>query len=115
LAPFTEPRGDASRHELLSEMTSTVSSVFLGLTVGCAQCHDHKYDGIPMKDFYRLKAFFATVQIPRPLAGDTFQIGGPLPAAFYRKGEKEWAEKLTARRQADMVEARSALHELDRR
>ena len=34
LAPFTEPRGDASRHEMLSEMTSTVSSVFLGLTVG---------------------------------------------------------------------------------
>ena len=34
LAPFTEPRGDRTRHELLSEMTSTVSSVFLGLTMG---------------------------------------------------------------------------------
>ena len=33
LAPFTEPRGDESRHEMLSEMTTTVSSVFLGLTV----------------------------------------------------------------------------------
>ena len=49
LAPFTEPRGDETRHELLSEMTSTVSSVFLGLTVGCAKCHDHKYDGIPTR------------------------------------------------------------------
>jgi hypothetical protein len=93
LAPFTEPRGDESRHELLSEMTSTVSSVFLGLTVGCAKCHNHKYDPIPTEDFYRLKAFFATVQIPPPLRGDGFQIGGPTPAAFYRKGEADWAKK----------------------
>ena len=93
LAPFTEPRGDESRHEMLSEMTSTVSSVFLGLTVGCAKCHDHKYDPIPTEDFYRLKAFFATVQIPPPLRGDGFQIGGPTPAAFYRQGEAAWAQQ----------------------
>ena len=68
LAPFTEPRGEEDRHVLLSEMTSTVGSVFLGLTVGCAQCHDHKYDLLPTRDFYRLKAFFSAVQIdpPRP-------------------------------------------------
>lgn len=103
LAPFTEPRGDESRHELLSEMTSTVSSVFLGLTVGCAKCHDHKYDPIPIEDFYRMKAFFATVQIPPPLRGDAFQIGGPTPTAFYREGEAEWATKKTRelRSQAD--------------
>ena len=96
LAPFTEPRGDETRHELLSEMTSTTASVFLGLTVGCAKCHDHKYDGIPTKDFYRMKAFFNTVQIMPPERGDAFQIGGSLPAEFYRKGEKEWAAKKRA-------------------
>ena len=90
LAPFTEPRGDETRHEMLSEMTSTVSSVFLGLTVGCAKCHDHKYDNIPTRDFYRMKAFFATIQLMPPERGDGLQIGGPLPAAWYRKGEKEW-------------------------
>jgi hypothetical protein len=92
LAPFTEPRGDETRHEMLSEMTSTVSSVFLGLTVGCAKCHDHKYDKIPTKDFYRMQAFFNTVQIAPPERGDAFQIGGPMPADFYRQGEKQWAE-----------------------
>lgn len=91
LAPFTEPRGDETRHEMLSEMTSTVSSVFLGLTVGCSKCHDHKYDQIPTKDFYRMKAFFNTVQLMPPERGDAFQIGGSLPASFYRKGEAEWA------------------------
>ena len=92
LAPFTEPRGDETRHEMLSEMATTVSSAFLGLTVGCAKCHDHKYDPIPTKDFYRLKAFFNTVQLMPPERGDAYQIGGSLPAAFYRQGEAEWAE-----------------------
>ena len=114
LAPFTEPRGDASRHELLSEMTATVNSVFLGLTVGCAQCHDHKYDRIPTKDFYRMKAFFSTVQLQRPLPGDSFQLSGPLPAGFYRKGEKEWAAKLTDQRTAEIKEAQAVAAELER-
>ena len=93
LAPITEPRGERSRHELLTEMTSTVSSVFLGLTAGCAQCHDHKYDPIPIRDFYRLKAFFSTVYMAPARSGDIFQIGGPQPAEFYRPGEKEWADR----------------------
>lgn len=114
LAPFTEPRGDASRHELLSEMTSSVGSIFLGLTVGCAQCHDHKYDGIPIEDFYRMKAFFATVQIPRPLPKDVFQIGGPISADFYRTGEKEWADKSISERQSELTQVQAALAELDR-
>ena len=104
LAPFTEPRGDETRHEMLSEMTSTVGSVFLGLTVGCAKCHDHKHDEIPTADFYRMKAFFATIQIPPPERGDAYQIGGPIPAEFYRKDEREWADsqrrKLTANAKA---------------
>ncbi|MBC8290839.1 MAG: DUF1549 domain-containing protein, partial [Planctomycetes bacterium] len=109
LAPFTEPRGDETRHELLSEMTSTVSSVFLGLTAGCAKCHDHKYDNIPTKDFYRLKAFFSTVSLPRPEPGDGFQIGGSLNAPFYRKGEVAWA---AARRAEIRREAANAKQEL---
>ncbi|QDT22926.1 DUF1549 and DUF1553 domain-containing protein [Gimesia chilikensis] len=46
------------RHTLLNEMTSTVGSVFMALQLGCAQCHDHKYDPISTFDFYRLRAFF---------------------------------------------------------
>ncbi len=109
LAPFTEPRGDETRHELLSEMTSTVGEVFLGLTVGCAKCHDHKYDRIPTKDFYRMKAFFSTIQIPRPEPGDGYQIGGPSPAAFYRPGEKEWAQRERQKYQQQVADAKKEL------
>lgn len=46
------------RHTLLNEMTSTVGSAFMALQMGCAQCHDHKYDPISTIDFYRMRAFF---------------------------------------------------------
>lgn len=53
------------RHVVLNEMAATVGSVFLGLQVGCAQCHDHKYDPVSQYDFYRLRAFFAAAEMFR--------------------------------------------------
>ena len=50
------------RADELHDMVSTTSSVFLGLTVGCARCHDHKFDPIPQTDYYRLKAVLAGAQ-----------------------------------------------------
>lgn len=46
------------RDYLLNDITSTIGSVFLGLQVGCAQCHDHKFDPVSQADFYRLRACF---------------------------------------------------------
>jgi hypothetical protein len=51
------------------ERLDTVTRGFLGLTVACARCHDHKFDPIPTADYYSLAGVFAsTVQSPRPLA-----------------------------------------------
>lgn len=50
------------RNEVLTEMTNVVGSAFLGVTLGCARCHDHKFDPIRQKDYYRIQAFFATTQ-----------------------------------------------------
>ncbi|MFK7743025.1 MAG: PSD1 and planctomycete cytochrome C domain-containing protein [Planctomycetota bacterium] len=50
--------------EYAAERTETVGSVFLGLTVGCARCHDHKYDPITQEDYYRLFSFFNNNEEP---------------------------------------------------
>jgi hypothetical protein len=57
---------EVARQEVLTEMTGAVGLAFLGLTVGCARCHDHKFDPLPQKDYYRLQAFFAATQ-PRDI------------------------------------------------
>jgi hypothetical protein len=50
------------RADELHDMVSTTSSTFLGLTVGCARCHDHKFDAIAQTDYYRLTAILAGVR-----------------------------------------------------
>jgi hypothetical protein len=50
------------RNDDLDDMISTTGFAFLGLTLGCARCHDHKFDPITQKDYYGLQAIFAGVQ-----------------------------------------------------
>ena len=52
----------SSRNEVLTERTDMVGAAFLGLTVGCARCHDHIFDPIRQRDYYRLQAFLAGTQ-----------------------------------------------------
>ncbi|HEX5052782.1 MAG TPA: PSD1 and planctomycete cytochrome C domain-containing protein [Planctomycetota bacterium] len=52
------------RVEYAAERTATLGSVFLGLTLGCARCHDHKFDPIRQEDYYRLFSFFNSNEEP---------------------------------------------------
>ena len=52
-------QADINREEILTDYVDTTSSVFLGLTAGCARCHDHKFDPISQEDYYRVRAVFA--------------------------------------------------------
>ena len=47
-----------ARQEVIAETIKIVSTAVLGLTVGCSQCHDHRYDPIPQADYYRMRAIF---------------------------------------------------------
>ena len=62
---------EMNRQEVLTEMTTAIGAVFLGLTVGCARCHNHKFDPIPQADYYRLQAILASTEYKDiPLVSD---------------------------------------------
>ncbi len=66
LGPLRKNAGNqevaSSRNEVLTEMTNVVGSALLGVTLGCARCHDHKFDPIRQSDYYRIQAYFAAAQ-----------------------------------------------------
>jgi len=80
------------RHNRLNELTGTVGAVFLGLQVGCAECHDHKYDPISQADFYRLRAIFepAVPSLKRDVPYNSFSRATPTadkPARLWIRGD----------------------------
>jgi len=72
-------RGDVIRdghevHEMPITAVETVSTAFMGLTVGCAKCHDHMYDPIKQRDFYAMKALFDPLEIKKVVQATPDQI-----------------------------------------
>ncbi len=65
LGPLRKNAGNqevaSSRNEVLTEMTNVVGSALLGVTLGCARCHNHKFDPLRQSDYYRMQAYFAGV------------------------------------------------------
>jgi hypothetical protein len=79
------------RVEYVADRAQTAATLWMGLTVGCARCHDHKYDPISQKDFYRLFAFFNQVPGER---GFTWNYGPEEP--FVKAPTAEQQKKLAA-------------------
>lgn len=86
---------------MLDEVTDVTADVFLGMSMGCARCHDHKFDPILQKDYFRLQAFF-TPMLPR----DDIPLATPAQQAEHQKKLQAWLEKTaTLRSQIDELEA----------
>lgn len=120
------------RNDVLVDITNAAGSAFLGLTVGCAQCHNHKFDPLTMRDYYRLQSFFlrgqpANVALRGTALRDRFEERRPADyfsvlarkRAIFQAAHKRYAadvrNKLTAReRQAvdTPVDQRSNKQEL---
>jgi mono/diheme cytochrome c family protein len=78
------------RFNELDDMAVTTASAFLGLTLGCARCHDHKFDAVPTRDYYRLQCAFTTTARANMLLATRSE------AAAFRAREAKWKERCQA-------------------
>ncbi|HEX3152845.1 MAG TPA: PSD1 and planctomycete cytochrome C domain-containing protein, partial [Gemmataceae bacterium] len=79
---ITKNEVEKHRYDELDDMLATTGTAMLGLTVGCARCHDHKFDAIPQADYYRmLSTFTATVRTEANIDIDP---------AGYREAKVKW-------------------------
>ena len=78
---ITEKEFESTRYNQLDDMAATTGVAFLGLTVGCARCHDHKFDPIPASDYYRMTAAF------------TKAVRSDIELDLSTQGEKEEAKR----------------------
>jgi len=75
------------RNEYVSDRVHTNGTAFLGLTLECCRCHDHKYDPISQKDYYRLGAFFSNIDESGLYSH--FTETAPTPAMLLYEGDQE--------------------------
>jgi hypothetical protein len=100
---------DARRQEILADVTDNCGQVFLGLTIGCAQCHDHKFDDISQADYFRLQAFFQPM-----LARDDLPLATPAARHEYREKLAAWETATKSIREemaAILAPIKTKLHE----
>lgn len=87
--------------DILNDVTDVTGDVFLGMGMGCARCHDHKFDPILQKDYYRLRAYFAAM-LPR----DDVPVASAAELAAHAKRTAAWEEKTREiRAKLDEIEA----------
>ncbi len=85
---------EESRQEVLTEIATNVGQTFLGMTINCARCHNHKFDPILQADFYSLQAIFAGAK------GKEVEIASPEQKLAWDAAEKAYKERLTPISQA---------------
>lgn len=91
---FREKDNPEFRYEYLDDMIATLGRGVLGLTVQCARCHNHKFDPIPQRDYYRLQAtLFGVVEVDHPLVP-------PAQAAAYNSANARIDAEVKQRRAA---------------
>jgi hypothetical protein len=101
------------RIEYVSDRVATAGSAFLGLTLGCARCHDHKYDPVSQKDFYRMSAFFDNIDESGLYSHFTHATPSP-SLLLYRDGEEAKHDKVQraiADKEAEVAQLRSSARE----
>jgi len=100
-----------ARYDGLDDIVSTTGQVFLGLTINCARCHDHKIDPLPQRDYYGMLAFFHNITPPGDRHPNPAFIEQPLPAAGGTLAEARDQAEERDRRRAEAQANIDALHQ----
>ena len=96
--PVQRDRSPERRRDVLNDVVGTTGSAFLGLSLACARCHDHKYDPIPTRDYYRIEAFFAPMLLnTTPVPFTPFELAHQKPKLWQAKA-KAWEDLLSTRK-----------------
>jgi mono/diheme cytochrome c family protein len=101
-----------ARYDWLDDIVSTTGQVFLGLTINCARCHDHKIDPLPQRDYYALLSFFHNVTPMGDRHMNPAFIERPLPEAGVTPAE---AADLARERDRRRAEAEANIKAIDQR
>jgi mono/diheme cytochrome c family protein len=90
LGPEANQANEQTRMDALDDILSTTGTTMLGMTIGCARCHNHKFDPIPQKDYYRMQAvFFPSSTRDLPIVAET-------EMKKYEAARKAWKQRLDA-------------------
>jgi hypothetical protein len=95
------------RQDILDDVTDVFGSAFLGMTVGCARCHDHKFDPLTQTDYFRLQAFFTPL-----MQRDDLPLAPAEDRQRYEQQQAQWEEatkELRLKRDALLAEPRRAI------
>jgi hypothetical protein len=104
-----------SRNEVLTERTDIIGSAIMGLTIGCARCHNHKFDPISQKDYYRLQAFVAaTHDADIPIVSEDLKNAWEAQATPIQKQIDNLKSQLAALSAEEQKPIRARIDELER-
>src|SRR5262245_13447320 len=96
----------------MDDMLANIGTTFLGLTIGCARCHDHKFDAIPARDYYRMLSAFTTV-VRTEMEFDLDPAGYAKAKAAFDMEHKQFTEAL-AKFEKEQLPTRFAAFEKDK-
>lgn len=107
---FNEPNRDKLLADVVDEQIDVTTKSFLGLTVACARCHDHKFDPIPTRDYYALAGIFRSTETIAPNANQPGPFGGLSERPLGNEEDTKRMEEFTATLQKAQEELQQALN-----